>query len=877
MSHQGVATHTVATSTTESASQRAPVPYDAGGVSTTVKEWISRSSVAMSHGATMLDALDKECERVGKTPLDTFGFSSYSAQLFEVHRTATDALMSAVHRSIFHYHINNTYRTTSLSDNPGQPSANAASTTQDDDTGVFHVATDPEEMYIHCDPMYDSDDEEQRSTATSQEDQAPQAAKPAPNNAAAAPPPAAAAAAPPSVDTKAKKREEAKKRRQEDEHLLLKERKVRDEKGTYMSTIGPYPGPKLTLRSLKSDCPIPSRKTLNQRPQLDQDPDDGHRSSSSSSDEDEESIALASASPIVTGDADTVAHLVAFLTPLSMDSLKKVSESAKVKLKTNSTHEEAVSDIVRSAVKLGCEKACVLMDKNKILDKVATQGHTTRNHILAQLATSIPTFLNSLSEDLLKLLGPTLGIPGDVPQVNDMWERIVAMGLCAVLTNLRPRPLRKIAQELNITVDSAASTEKHCEAVVFKAFPRERQRVKHSRGVRRAPGVCFSLVSLQTRVHGDLGVITFRIHNVALMRQDTERHYSPEFEYGNLRWSLLCMCNKDSLALYLCQQGTVHCKFIITVVNQLNHDDSVFNEGTQKFSSASAENDWGFNNVIKFDMLVDKKHGFVSTDGDAMIEVSIVLVEAPIGKAVRDAQATAAPGGGSAKPHANHKAPDERIVQAVANQLLESERLEATRKRIKLAIANLQKDEDKQRKEQSSRFIKSIQQLVDQAATDRLRIVRDFAERERREQQDRAREADRARQLVEQANELRRRVADLTDEVADLASRKKLITTELRDARKSFEADQQQLRALESDASALQHRAHDLADHVKIREAAVSALRAQLQELNESLSGAAAVLDHLPVAAPPISIPLDAAGDDVMRSMQKTFEGMLAW
>lgn len=756
---------------------------------TTAREWIRASAVGQSHGATMLTMLDEEYDRITANPINNFGVLAYGTQLNEVYKIAADAMMSSVHRSVFHYHVNH-----------------GLSGSQ------FRVPSDEEELTVSSEPLDDTEDDEDDDSLSSMEEP-----KKAP--------------IPSSSEVKARKREEAKKRRVEDEQLLVKDRKVRDEKNNLMSTVGPFPPPRLTIRSIKPGRAIPSRKSLTQRATLD--------SSDSSSDTDEEnSTALAAAATSsTTADADTSQQLTNFLQPLSLDSLKKLSESAKVKLRGNCPHDEAVSDIVKTAVKLGCEKACMLMDKNKMLDKVAAHAHTSRTHILGHLATSIPSFLSTLSDDILRSLGPTLGIPNENATVNEMWERIVAMGFCAVLTHLRPRPLKKMAQELTIQLSDSGSTEKHCEQVVFTAFPRERLRMKQSKWLKRTPGVNFRMISPAHCV-GDMGFIGFSVQNVSTMRADSERHYSPEFEFASLKWSLLCMSNKDSLALYLCQQGTVHCKFIIAVVNS-NEDDSVFNEGTQKFSSASAENDWGFNNVVKFDFLLDAKNGFWSVENDSItIEVGIVLVEpnAKGSSSVINAQPTKA----ETKSKKQQAAEDQRAFEQERERLLQSEKLEALRKKVRADLNKTQKEEEKLRKEIQQQWNKSRQQVSDQASNDRNRITREQQERERKEQQERQRELERLRQLQEQNQEMQRKLDEFTEESAELSTRKKQLTSEMRDAKKQLEQLNNEQRATDKELAAMEAELAKAEATLRSKEEANAAAKAEVAEIRASIPEAPA-------------------------------------
>eukprot|EP00742_Colponemidia_sp_Colp-10_P016159 GILJ01018493.1.p1 GENE.GILJ01018493.1~~GILJ01018493.1.p1 ORF type:complete len:952 (+),score=216.10 GILJ01018493.1:281-2857(+) len=468
-----------------------------------------------------------------------------------------------------------------------------------------------------------------------------------------------------------------------------------------------------------------------------------------------------------------------------MDSLKKVSESAKVKIKASQPAEEFIYQIVKTAVRSGCEKAFVLMDKNTFLDAMTTHANMAARPSIELLRT--------LPQELRDTLGPALGLTRTNSSEYDMWERIVAMGLLGVLNNLRIRPLKKITQELGMQLEEMDTTEKYCEAILFAVFPKEKQRIKNSKRAKKNMGVAFNAPAARMRCIGNMGLIAFKVLNISKMRKDTERHYSPEFEFGSLKWSLLCMANKDSLALYLCQTGTVYCKFFIQLINA-EPDDTIGNEGTQRFTSASQENDWGFNNIIKFDQLLDQKQGFWdSKDDSILIELGIVFVETAKGGPA----ATAAPAiavanqqqqnnnnaannntqannnnhnhqNTQANANANHesnkstanannnnnskKANKDRVnedVAAHAAQLLEQERLEKDRKRVKTLLTNAQKDEERLRKEINQKGIKTITDLIDSHKQEVKRILKEQKEAERREQQERAREQERIQKAQE--------------------------------------------------------------------------------------------------------------------------------
>ncbi|TPP45578.1 MATH domain family protein [Leishmania donovani] len=505
------------------------------------------------------------------------------------------------------------------------------------------------------------------------------------------------------AEQKQRKREETKRKRREEEDMLMKERKVTDEKGKQYHTLGPFPPPRLTVRAPTNT--FPSRKALQQRTII-----ETPSSTSSSSDDDEAINQLISSRSTEGGEA--VNHLTDFLQPLSIDSLKKVGESAKAKLRPSSTHDEFVSQIVKTAVRLGCEKACVLMEKQKIIEDMTSHVQTGPLPTAASI-----DFLNTLPDHLKQSLGSVLGLPEEKPPVEDMWERMVAMGFLSVLTNLRLKPLKKIANELSIVLPDTNSTEKFCEFIVFAAFPRERIRAKFSRAKQKK--VKFTVPPDSMSIKGDMGFVTFHVNNISMLTKESERHYSPEFHFANLKWSLLCMTNKESLALYLCQTGSVHCKFLITVVNKANPDDSICNEGTQSFSAMSQENDWGFNNVIKFAELLNPDQGFVTADDDSItIEVGIVLVE-PLKTPTAREKA----------PVAKEKKNEPRVDEAAMLQLLADEKVEQTRKKLKQEISKTIREEEKTRKDITQRASKAYHDLCDRLRQETKRTQKELKSR----------------------------------------------------------------------------------------------------------------------------------------------------
>ncbi|TPP43500.1 MATH domain family protein [Leishmania donovani] len=601
----------------------------------TLYQLIQDAPIEAKPGREMMRTLRKELVR----SMEQEECPEYCAALADLYKTVTDTLISAAHRSAPHELINRT-------------------------TSDCRIVTDEDEYQFHQEEgFFDDEDEDEMDSNSDIKSTAKDA------------------------EQKQRKREETKRKRREEEDMLMKERKVTDEKGKQYHTLGPFPPPRLTVRAPTNT--FPSRKALQQRTII-----ETPSSTSSSSDDDEAINQLISSRSTEGGEA--VNHLTDFLQPLSIDSLKKVGESAKAKLRPSSTHDEFVSQIVKTAVRLGCEKACVLMEKQKIIEDMTSHVQTGPLPTAASI-----DFLNTLPDHLKQSLGSVLGLPEEKPPVEDMWERMVAMGFLSVLTNLRLKPLKKIANELSIVLPDTNSTEKFCEFIVFAAFPRERIRAKFSRAKQKK--VKFTVPPDSMSIKGDMGFVTFHVNNISMLTKESERHYSPEFHFANLKWSLLCMTNKESLALYLCQTGSVHCKFLITVVNKANPDDSICNEGTQSFSAMSQENDWGFNNVIKFAELLNPDQGFVTADDDSItIEVGIVLVE-PLKTPTAREKA----------PVAKEKKNEPRVDEAAMLQLLADEKVEQTRKKLKQEISKTIREEEKTRKDITQRASKAYHDLCD--------------------------------------------------------------------------------------------------------------------------------------------------------------------
>lgn len=732
-------------------------------------QWVQNSEISLTHGANVAKSLH---EHLQESIIDE-DCPEYAEHVTDLYKCMVDGLMSAVHRKLPFFHVNRS----------SFPAG-------------YHVIEDEEETRLRRDP-FDSDDEDEESEKES-EKQARQNQQ--------------LVAQQQAVEQKARKREELKKRRQEDEELLVKKRQVKDEKGHILQTLGPHPPPKLVIRSVKPTQCFPSRKNLQQRANADQtiDLSDLER-------EDEEDESAVSSSTGSDNNPDTIGmaiinRLRECITPLSLDSLKKLSESAKVKIKPSSSHEEYVDLITKSVVSVGREKAVLLLEKAKF------QSTLTQNTVDNTLK-----FIQSLKPESRELLRAALGLTAKNNTFEDIWERIIAMGLLGVLTNLRMRPLKKISQEIGMSVD-LPSTEKMCEEIVYQAFPRERIRVRNSNRAKKHIGVAFNAPPTRMRGMGDMGLIVFRVLNISKMRKDIERHYSPEFEFGGLKWSVLCMAHKECLALYLCQTGTVYCKFFIQLLNK-DPDDTIGNEGAQKFASSSQENDWGFNSIIKFDQLLDPNAGFWESKDDSItIELGIVFVEAPKGSpaAINNTIVTA-----EKKVKKQQLKVNEAVVADAAAELLEQERLEKEQKRLRQLISSNFKEEERTRKELQTKFLRQMNDFIESQKHEAKRIQKEVKEAEKRAQLERAREQEKLQKAQEKNAEMRRRITILTEENTDLEAKTEALTSGLEECRIETSNLKNEMHSSDKDLSDLQAR-------LLAQEAAIKKAEKELEELEDN-------------------------------------------
>eukprot|EP00758_Cryptobia_borreli_P017244 Tbor_TRINITY_DN6174_c1_g1::TRINITY_DN6174_c1_g1_i1::g.21400::m.21400 len=772
------------------------IPPDNHSFETGLRSWVQNSEIGLTHGATITQRLretlieisssnqNRNTKSNGTTTDKTddsndIGIVEYEEQLTEMYKTMMDGLMSAVHRNIPYYHVN-----------------------RSSSTG-YHVTRDEEETLLRADP-FESDEEEEYPSEAGDGDKQANVSQQSPPQQTAAP------------DQRCKKREDLRKRRLEDEDLLINQRMVRDEKGNMLVTIGPFPPPRLTIRSAKPNQCFPSRKTLQQRLNAEQAID-------LSEQEETEQTSVATSSTAQPGyDAST--HLSEFLKSLSMESIKKVSESAKVKIKPSNPPADFIAQIVKAAIRYGCDKATQLMDRK------LSQANTPLN--LAARASI--QFIETLSNEVKEALSLGLGLTPENSSSPEIWERIISIGLLSILNNLRIRPLKKISQELSLELADLPSTEKYCEAIVFGCFPMEKIRVRNSQKAKQHIGVAFNAPPSKMRCMGDMGMITFRVINISRMRKDNERHYSPEFEFGGLKWSVLCMNNKESLALYLCQTGTVYCKFFIQLQNK-EPDDVIGNEGAQRFNSTSAENDWGFNNILKFDQLLEPQQGFWNEKDDSIsIELGIAFVEVQNGvdgkgDSVHKDQGGSANGSGGGSGAGKGKKSQQKInedVAAAAAQLLEQERLEKERKKIKQLLTSTQKEEEKDRKDLQTKRTKGIADIMDSHRQEVKRIVKEQKEFEKREQLERAKEQERIQRAHEQNVENQRKIESLTEENQELEEKKESL-------REGLITMKEELSNAKISLADVEEEIQQYSAKVKLMEKRAKEREAELEELSE--------------------------------------------
>lgn len=728
---------------------------------TTLFGEIQDSPIGKCEGASMLRTLRKELIR----SVEAIEPPAYTAAVGELLKVVTDSLVSAAHRIGPHQLIKSNTR------------------------GPYPATDEEEYEYFKQEGHFDIESEEAETSPSGEPSYSDGGLK--------------------DWESKQRRKDDAKRKRMEDEEMLINEKRVMDERGRKYRTIGPFPPPRLSIRS--SQTTFSSRKNLQQRAAVEtpSSTSSDHDSNEEGEDENEATLPTSSSEEPEREkeDIDAKEHLTSFLAPLSVGSLRKVGESAKAKLKPSTPHDEFVSQIVKTATKMGFEKAFHFMDKQKLPDDIVS--HSPNQPFSAS---ANKDYLAKLPESQKKALSSALGFPTNTPSTTDMWERMVAMGFLSVLTNLRLKPLKKIAQELSLTLPNTNSTVKYCEAIVFAAFPKEKARAREKFSQAKEKKVKFTALPQEMSVRGDMGYITFHISNISMLSKESERHYSPEFSFAKMKWSLLCMANKDSLALYLCQTGSVHCKFLITVINHLNSSDSICNEGTQSFSALSQENDWGFNTVIKFAELLNPQQGFLKQETDTItIEVGIVLVE-PLKEVTKE------------KVQGKGRKPSPKNYEQSVKKLLEDEHAEILKKRIKQENAKTVKEEDRTRKDIVQKATKAFHDLNDRLKQETKRLLKEIAEREKREEQEDQKHQEKLQAAKELAHEMKLQLEDLKKTHNKATQRKKELNQEIKDVKKQTEKVNQEIKSLNE-------KTHSAQQKLNAIEKKVETARSQLEDL----------------------------------------------
>eukprot|EP00760_Papus_ankaliazontas_P001057 PhM_4_TR10368/c0_g1_i1/m.27474 len=490
-----------------------------------------------------------------------------------------------------------------------------------------------------------------------------------------APPP------PKSLASAASKKKEDYRKKKEEEMRMFASCQVRDERGNLVSTLGPFPVPTLAERSMRPNSEIRSRRNLKKKAQQ-------QESSGSEDDMDVSADQLASSSSSTGNPQDWVA----VFRGVPADTQKKLLEALKVRTRPTDNVTIALS---KAIFRLGLEKCIHTMEKQRMLETML-QKKWQRQQLIEQLEEDFFGTIDS-SPELRRNAGIALGLTTTTTQ--DIYERTTVHGLQACLRSIRPRLLKKIYVDL-VPAESGSqgkedpSVDRQVEAIVWKVFPRERVRLHLERVTQKHKNRGISYVFEQTgaRVIHNTGKIMFRLLHVSTLRKNSQRHYSPEFEYGGNRWSLLTMQSKDQLALYLCQTGTVHCKFILTLINQ-EEADSIRNEGSQRFHKTSAENDWGFNNIILLDRLLDPQNGFWDSTTDSIrVDISLMIIsdESHAAAAVPSAAEPAPTAAAAATAASGGAAAERRNSEPILDRATQQQLVQQAKERAAVAAASAQ-------------------------------------------------------------------------------------------------------------------------------------------------------------------------------------------
>ncbi|CCD14892.1 unnamed protein product [Trypanosoma congolense IL3000] len=139
-------------------------------------------------------------------------------------------------------------------------------------------------------------------------------------------------------------------------------------------------------------------------------------------------------------------------------------------------------------------------------------------------------------------------------------------------------------------------------------------------------------------------------------------------------------------------------------------------------------------------------------------------------------------------------------------QLIEDEKIAQIRKRIRQEIAKALKDEEKTRKDIAQRSIKGLHDLIERCKSEKQRIVKELAERERREQLEHQREQEIIKQAQEQNAEMKRRIEEMKHNITTLLRDKKELGQEIKELRKANEKYTNELNSVTEKKTALEQK-----------------------------------------------------------------------
>ena len=489
-----------------------------------------------------------------------------------------------------------------------------------------------------------------------------------------------------SADAALQKANEEYARKKQEDYRMFATKKVRDEHGMVRAARGPFPPPCLADHTQDPLAEGRARRSLRGKHTPEEDEETGsngalteeeerlqsedHKSGHSSGSIETQTTGTSEKTD-TKGEAaaqlNKAAPLPDVIEPdwrsvmeaLSSETLRKVLEVLRphpTKAQQQQQKKSPSATVAQLIFRLGVEKVIHAMEKQRLLEPLL-RPKGTKSCLASRLESD---FIPTMEEypEIRKGIALALLLSQDIhtnANTQDLYERTVVSGLRAGLGSLRPRLLKKVVTEIAAycknkyaTTDTSSqsstrafapqngedpsnlSVDKQVEFVVWSVVPGERVRHKKERlaSRRRKRGVGFFLEHAASVFH--TGRVCFRLSRVSSLRKNPYRHYSPDFQYGGVPWSLLAMQHKDHLALYLCQTGNVHCKFILTLLH-VNEGESIRNEGCQRFQSNSAENDWGFNNVVSLEKLFDPVGGFWDSETDSiLVDIALMILDDPV-------------------------------------------------------------------------------------------------------------------------------------------------------------------------------------------------------------------------------------------------------